>query len=93
MRRAAIRLPTPRPENLAPLVHVIRGEKVLLDSALAILYGVNTKVLNQAVKRNLARFPVDFMFQLTSEEWNTSRSQTLAASSPAKGMRSQIGEG
>lgn len=85
-----MRPPTPRPENLAPLVHVIRGEKVLLDSDLAILYGVSTKVLNQAVKRNLARFPVDFMFQLTSEEWNTSRSQTLATSSPAKGMRSQI---
>ena len=55
----------PRPENLAKLVLLIRGEKVLLDSDLADLYDVATKALNQAVKRNLDRFPSDFMFQLT----------------------------
>ena len=58
----------PQPENLAKLVYLIRGEKVLLDADLAALYGVATKVLNQAVKRNLDRFPTDFMFQLTPEE-------------------------
>ena len=58
----------PKPENLAKLVYVIRSEKILLDADLADLYGVATKVLNQAVKRNLDRFPADFMFQLTPEE-------------------------
>jgi hypothetical protein len=46
---------------------LIRGQKVMLDSDLAALYGVETKALNQAVKRNLERFPDDFMFQLTAE--------------------------
>jgi hypothetical protein len=59
----------PKPENLAKLVYVIRSEKILLDADLADLYGVATKVLNQAVKRNLDRFPADFMFQLTPEKW------------------------
>ena len=51
------------PEAIAPLVHWLRHEKVMLDSDLAELYGVPTKVLNQAVKRNADRFPTDFMFQ------------------------------
>jgi hypothetical protein len=59
---------TPKPENLASLVQFIRGEKVLLDADLAALYGVSVKALNQAVKRNLGRFPEDFMFKLTREE-------------------------
>jgi len=71
---------TPKPENLVPLVRLVRGEKVLLDADLADLYGVNTKVLNQAVKRNLDRFPEDFMFQLTTEEWERLRSQIVTAS-------------
>ena len=70
----------PKPENLAKLVNVVRGEKVLLDADLADLYGVATKVLNQAVKRNLYRFPADFMFQLTPEEWERMRSQTVTSS-------------
>lgn len=53
----------------------LRGQRVLIDSVLAELYDVETKVLNQAVKRNLARFPADFMFQLTEEEANSLRSQ------------------
>lgn len=69
-----------KPESLARLVAAIRGEKVLLDADLAELYGVGTKVLNQAVKRNLDRFPADFMFQLTSEEWEHIRSQSVTAS-------------
>jgi hypothetical protein len=71
---------TPQPENLAKLVLLIRGEKVLLDSDLARLYEVATKALNQAVKRNLDRFPEDFMFQLTPEECEAMRSQTVTAS-------------
>jgi hypothetical protein len=52
-------------ERIEKAILSIRGEKVMLDSDLAELYGVETKVLNQAVKRNAARFPADFMFQLT----------------------------
>ena len=70
----------PKPENLAKLVLVVRGEKVLLDADLAELYGVATKVLNQAVKRNLERFPQDFMFQLSAEEWERMRSQNVTSS-------------
>ncbi len=81
---------TPKPENLAPLVLAIRGEKVLLDADLAELYGVGTKVLNQAVKRNLDRFPEDFMFQLTAEEWERMRSQSVTSSSKASPKRSQF---
>jgi len=54
---------------------LIRNEKVLLDKDLAELYGVETRILNQAVKRNVARFPDDFMFQLTEEESRLLRSQ------------------
>ena len=78
-----------KPENVAPLVRLIRGEKVLLDADLAGLYGVATKVLNQAVKRNAERFPEDFMFQLTPEESEAMRSQIVTASSRAGGNWSQ----
>ena len=67
-------------ENIAQLVFFIRGEKVMLDRDLASLYGVTTKALNQAVKRNLARFPADFMFQLTKSEYEVSRSQLVTSS-------------
>jgi hypothetical protein len=50
------------------MIYIIRGQKVMLDSDLAKLYGVETRTLNQAVKRNLERFPEDFMFQLTQDE-------------------------
>lgn len=61
-------------------MRVVRSEKVLQDTDLADLYGVSTKALNQAVKRNLERFPSDFMFQLTLAEWEPMRSQTVTAS-------------
>lgn len=50
-------------------IFIVRGKKVLLNSDLAVLYGVETKMLNRAVKRNMERFPEDFMFQLTKEEY------------------------
>ena len=56
-------------------IYEIRGQKVILDRDLAALYQVETRVLNQAVKRNLERFPEDFMFQLTTREWNFLRLQ------------------
>ena len=69
----------PRPENLAPVILYVRGEKVLLDSDLAALYGVEARALNQAVARNRERFPSDFMFQLSAEEYERIRSQCVTA--------------
>jgi hypothetical protein len=66
-----------KPENLARFVFFIRGEKVMLDSDLARLYGVEARALNQAVARNRKRFPADFMFQLTPGEYASLRSQTV----------------
>jgi ORF6N domain len=71
-------------ERIAQSIRWIRGQKVLLDSDLASLYGVATKVLNQAVKRNRERFPGDFMFQLNSEETRFLRSQFVTL---GKGMQ------
>ena len=62
------------------LIYEIRGKKIMLDKDLARLYGVETKVLNQAVKRNIKRFPEDFMFQLTLEEYNNLKSQIVTSS-------------
>jgi ORF6N domain len=61
-------------------IYEIRGSKVILDFDLALLYEVETKVLNQAVKRNYIRFPSDFMFRLTIEEWDSMRSQFVTGS-------------
>jgi hypothetical protein len=58
------------PDTIAPLIRTLRGQRVLLDADLAGLYGVPTFRFNEAVKRNLSRFPEDFMFRLTKEEWN-----------------------
>ena len=60
-------------DNILPLIHTIRGVRVILAADLAKLYGVETKQLNQQIKRNLERFPSDFMFQLTPEEWESLR--------------------
>lgn len=68
------------------MIYVIRDQKVMLDSDLAALYGVETRVLNQSVHRNIARFPKDFMFQLTEEEHGFLRSQ-FVISKKAKGGR------
>src|SRR4051812_4935051 len=69
------------PEQVEPLIHEIRGEKVILDSDLARLYGVTTKRLNEQVKRNQERFPDDFMFRLTVRESAVLRSQFATSSS------------
>ncbi|NLT49800.1 MAG: ORF6N domain-containing protein [Ignavibacteria bacterium] len=67
-------------EKLLNQIRVIRNQKIMFDSDLAELYGVETKVLNQAVKRNIDRFPQDFMFQLTGEEWKDLKSQFVTSS-------------
>jgi len=79
--------------NLVPIERVetkillIRGQKVMLDRDLAALYGVRTKALKQAVKRNLERFPADFMFELNKEEFSNWRSQIVTSNSDKMGLR------
>ncbi|WP_166921434.1 ORF6N domain-containing protein [Flavobacterium poyangense] len=68
-------------ETISNKIYFIRGQKVMLDSDLALLYGVETKVLKQAVKRNRSRFPEDFMFELTKPEYDFSRSQIVTLKS------------
>lgn len=67
-------------ENITSKIYLIRKEKVMLDSDLATLYGVATKVIVQAVKRNIDRFPKDFMFQLTTNQYKNLRSQSVTSS-------------
>jgi hypothetical protein len=74
-------------ERIQNFIFLIRGEKVMLDSHLAELYGVETKTLNRAVKRNADRFPNDFMFQLTKEELENLRCQFGASSLEYGGRR------
>jgi len=69
------------------MIYIIRDQKVMLDSDLAELYEVDTKVLNQAVKRNITRFQPDFMFQLTSEECDLLRSQFVTSKIGRGGRR------
>lgn len=66
-------------ESITHRILMLRNQRVLLDADLATLYGVETKVLLQAVKRNLERFPEDFMFQLNAEEWKDLRSQIVTS--------------
>jgi hypothetical protein len=75
----AERLPAPI-DLIERRIYLIRGQKVMLDNDLAELYQAPTKALNQAIKRNFARFPDDFMFQLTPEEAESLRSQFVTAS-------------
>lgn len=68
-------------------IYEIRGQKVMIDRDLAEMYGVQTKALNQAVKRNIERFPEDFMFQLTTEETQNWKSQIVTTNSIKMGLR------
>jgi hypothetical protein len=79
-----------KPENVAKLVFFVRGEKVMLDVDLAKLYGVTTKALNQAMRRNKTRFPEDFAFRLSREEFGSMRSQIVTTSRDRPGIWSQI---
>ncbi len=76
-------------ENIENLIHVIRGKQVMLDRDLARLYGVETGRLNEQVKRNIERFPEDFMFQLSKDEFENWKSQ-IAISNDDKVLRSQF---
>ena len=78
------------PDNiLVNKIDELRGLKVMLDSDLAELYGVETKVLNQSIRRNIERFPNDFMFELTAEEWESLRSQ-FVTSKKGRGERTYL---
>jgi hypothetical protein len=77
-------------ESIREKIYSIRGFQVMLDSDLAELYGVGTKVLNQAVKRNITRFPVEFCFMLEKDELEELRSQIVTAIKPGDSLRSQI---
>lgn len=78
-----------KPIIIQQKIFEIRGQKVVLDFDLASLYGVETRALNQAVKRNAAKFPKAFMFRLSATEWQLMRSQNVIASQTASGKRSQ----
>ena len=88
--------PSEIPENLIPIesieqkIFVLRGFRVMLDKDLAQLYGVETRNLNKAVSRNLARFPADFMFQLTQKEFENLMFQSGTSSSRPENLKSQI---
>jgi phage regulator Rha-like protein len=74
-------------KQLQNLIYEIREQKVMLDSDLSALYGVELRSLNQPVKRNIGRFPLDFMFQLTNDEWDSLRSQIVISKNNRGGRR------
>ena len=74
-------------QNILSKVYTFRGLQVMLDRDLAKLYGVETKVFNQAVKRNIDRFPIDFMFQLSKDEFEDWKSQIVTSNSDKMGLR------
>jgi hypothetical protein len=79
-----------KPENIVQLVFLVRGEKVMFDADLAKLYGVTTKALNQAMRRNASRFPEDFAFRISRKEFDIMRSQIVTTPSNRPIMWSQI---
>ena len=84
-----------QPENIKDVIYEVRGQKVMLDRDLASIYGVETRTLNQAVKRNIDRFPTDFMFQLTRKEWldierNSIISSQIVMTSPQRRPKSAM---
>ncbi len=83
-------MPEITPKQIEKMIYIIRGQKVMLDSDLANLYGVLTKNFNKAVKRNIDRFPSDFMFQLTKDEFEILRFQFGTSSKKGHGGRRYI---
>ena len=84
MNRALVKVPV---ERIEKAIYMIRGERVMLDRDLAELYGVETKALKQAVRRNLGRFPEDFMFVLAKDEFENWRSQFVTSNQDRIGLR------
>jgi hypothetical protein len=84
MNKSLVKIPL---ERIEEIILLIRGEKVILDSDLAMLYGVSTSRFNERVKRNSSRFPTDFCFRLTSDEWKSLISQSATSKSGRGGRR------
>jgi len=74
-------------ETISNKIYFIRDQKVMLDRDLALLYGVETRILKQAVKRNISRFPEDFMFELNKSEFENWKSQIVISNSEKMGLR------
>lgn len=74
-------------ESVVSKIYIIRDTKVMIDRDLAALYGVETRALKQAVRRNIKRFPPDFMFELIKEEFNNWRSQIVISNKEKMGLR------
>jgi hypothetical protein len=83
-KHSLVEIPVSRIEKS---IYIVRGEKVMLDRDLADLYGVETKALKQAVRRNIDRFPSDFMFELSKSEFGDWRSQFVTSKSEKMGLR------
>ena len=83
-KKSIIAIPS---ERIINRIFLIRGRKVMIDRDLAELYGVETRVLNQAVRRNIDRFPSDFMFQLNKQETSIWKSQIVMSTADKKGLR------
>ncbi len=77
----------PDDEKVISKIYLLRGRKIMLDRDLAEMYGVETRTLNQAVKRNFRRFPEDFMFQMTEEELDDWKSQNVRSNKEKMGLR------
>lgn len=77
-------------DSIERKIYLVREQKIMLDNDLALLYGVETRILNQAVKRNASRFPEDFMFQLTTVEFENLKSQFVTSSSSNYGGRRKL---
>lgn len=87
MKKVITKAIVPLEAGVFSKIYLLRNQKVLLDEGLAAMYGVTTKVLNQAVKRNIERFPEDFLFQLTDEEESSLRSQIVTSKKGRGGRR------
>jgi hypothetical protein len=87
MAKKKLSVPTTSMAEIERSIHIIRGQRVMLDADLAALYGVTTKQLNQQVARNKERFPDDFSYQLTQQELTSLRSQIVTSKSAARGGR------
>jgi phage regulator Rha-like protein len=74
-------------QKILSRIYVVRGEKIMLDRDLAELYGIETKVLKQAVKRNIERFPKDFMFEMTDNEFKKWKEATTLSAADKQGLR------
>jgi hypothetical protein len=85
-RKPSVALALPE-KDIVNRIFFIRGQKVMIDRDLAEMYGVETRVLKQAVRRNITRFPEDFMFEMTSEELENWRSQFVTSNSDKMGLR------